>query len=128
MHSRWLFATARPRAYAFRAMSRVPLESITFKRWGELLHARFRIRAGTAPEVELELVEVEPGRASGAAPAGGPRYEQFSLLFRGPCQPLLPQGTYEFDNPDAGSFEMFIVPVRQEQGAFVYQAVFALAW
>jgi hypothetical protein len=70
------------------------------------------------PPVGLELVQHEPGKPSTAV-------EQFSLLFHGPDQPLLGQGSYQFEHARMGAFEMFIVPIGREPGRLIYEAVFS---
>jgi hypothetical protein len=42
------------------------------------------------------------------------------LLFEGPDEPQLGQGTWPFDHPQLGPLEIFVVPV----GRTSYQAVF----
>lgn len=37
--------------------------------------------------------------------------EQFSLIFRAPTGAVLPDGTYAFQHPALGTFELFIVPI-----------------
>ncbi len=43
-----------------------------------------------------------------SAPSG---FEQFSLIFAGPPEPLLPQGTYRFMHDDLGELPLFMVPI-----------------
>jgi hypothetical protein len=40
-----------------------------------------------------------------------PTYEQYSMLFIGPVEPLLPQGTYRFRHDQIGELSLFMVPV-----------------
>jgi hypothetical protein len=77
-------------------------------------------------EVELELIEVEEGgtEATKAADAAGLR-QPFSVVFRGPVEPLLPQRTYSVTQEEIGSFPLFIVPIGQDAAGTQYQAVFA---
>jgi hypothetical protein len=65
--------------------------------------------------VTLDKVQQLPpsGRASGA----------FTLEWLGPDEPVLPQAIYTFRSGDQ-TFEMFIVPLRQDGQATRYQAVF----
>ena len=49
---------------------------------------------------------------------------RFSLLFQGPHDRLLPQGTYQFDHDQIGSFPLFIVPVGAAKSGLQYEAVF----
>jgi hypothetical protein len=65
----------------------------------------------------LKLIEVEGNTKD-------PRFEQFSIVFRGPLQPVLPQKIYPFEHPEIGSFSLFIVPIGQEAEGTLYQAVF----
>jgi uncharacterized protein DUF6916 len=85
----------------------------------------FQFELGEGGELELELVEVEEGglEATEAAKAAGLR-EPFSILFRGPLEPLLPQGTYSVKQKQVGAFPLFIVPISQDEADTRYQAVF----
>jgi hypothetical protein len=49
----------------------------------------------------------------------------FSLTFRGPAQPLLPQAMYDFEHPLRGVISIFIVPVSADADGVTYEAVFA---
>lgn len=48
----------------------------------------------------------------------------FTLLFRGPVDPALPQATYVFGHPRLGEEPIFIVPVARGAGGTDYEAVF----
>lgn len=71
------------------------------------------------PEIALALVSVvdlgESGRAGGA----------FSLLFRGPAEPGLDQGTVLLTHPALGEIAIFLVPVGARADSRDYEAVFA---
>jgi hypothetical protein len=47
----------------------------------------------------------------------------FKLTFRGPPEPLVPQGLYRFERGD-GSYDIFIVPIARDQQGSTYEAVF----
>ena len=95
------------------------MDSLALSDFVEDVHRIFRVAVG--PErLRLELTEA----ASLPASAGAPR-APFSLTFRGPAQPLLPQGTYEFDHPRLGPLAIFIVPIGAESDGVLYQAIFA---
>lgn len=70
--------------------------------------------------VELVLAEAAAAQADDHAPR-----PPFSLLFQGPADPLLPQGTYRFEHGSVGVLEIFIVPLGRDEHGSVYQAVFA---
>ena len=101
-----------------------PLHALTPERCAQLLHTRFRIHRAASVACELELVQVLPGRSEGKPGGAGPRYENFSLLFAGPANQFLAQGTYAFEHEQLGNFDLFIVPVAREQDSVQYQAVF----
>ena len=48
----------------------------------------------------------------------------FSLLFRGPADRPLGQGTYRFEHGQFGSFSLFIVPMVAVRGTQYYEAIF----
>ena len=50
---------------------------------------------------------------------------QFSLLFRGPVDPFLSQGTYRLDHAELGALDIFLVPIGPDAEGMRYEAVFA---
>lgn len=64
-----------------------------------------------------ELTELKGGLPGGRKP--------FSLIFRGPGQPLLPQAMYDFEHPLHGVIPIFIVPLEANADGVTYQAVFS---
>ena len=91
------------------------IQSAVASTFAEHLKSTFRLphQAATA---ELELVEVADGSAPG--------HVNFSLLFRGPLQPLLPQQIYPVEHDRLGRFDLFIVPVKRDAQGLYYEAVF----
>jgi hypothetical protein len=67
----------------------------------------------------LELIEVSPGRDVSGRSRGG-----FSLLFRGPRAPHLPQRIYHLENDALGALHVFLVPVTPDAQGALYQAIF----
>ena len=53
-----------------------------------------------------------------------PGYESFTLLFRGPASPSLPQAIYPLQHDALGQNEIFLVPIRQDAQGLYYEAVF----
>jgi hypothetical protein len=92
--------------------------------------SRFTLRFGApgglpatlepAEPFALELVEVVA--ASGQAP-GRPR-RTFSLIFRGPHRPRLPQSIYRLELAALGALDLFLVPVGPDPQGMCYEAVF----
>jgi hypothetical protein len=98
------------------------LHAVTFR---HQLHSLFRIHPPGVPAVDVELVEVtERGAADSKQRSTATRQERFSIVFRGPGERLLQQGTYEMRQDHLGAFELFLVPVGQDQDGVYYEAVF----
>jgi hypothetical protein len=93
------------------------LASLTVDDFAPLEGAPFRLRwDGT--DVPLVLEEVrELGRREGFR-------NPFSLLFRGPAAPLLPQQVHELAGDGLGELALFLVPVGADERGAAYEAVF----
>ncbi|MGI8803073.1 MAG: DUF6916 family protein [Solirubrobacteraceae bacterium] len=95
-------------------------ESFTLETFAGLLDERFRLRPDDGDPVDLLLADAtkagDPFLSGGRAP--------FSLLFRGPPAPILPQRIYALEHPALGAFELFLVPLQPDAAGTLYQAVF----
>jgi hypothetical protein len=102
------------------------LETFTLATFAPRLGETFRIRADA--QTLLDLVLVEATDLSGPAGAGGaerrPR-APFSIVFRGPPAPLLPQRIYGLEHDRLGAFDLFLVPIGPDAQGMRYEAVFA---
>jgi len=79
----------------------------------------FRPAVGTsfaAAHVELVLASVTE--------LSNDAFETFSLLFVGPAEPALPQGTVELTHDTLGLLALFVVPVGRDATGMRYEAVF----
>lgn len=85
-----------------------------------LLGERFDLRYADGQSLAAELIEARPlGRASiagGRAP--------FSLLFRGPAAPALPQQIFRLAHPALPALDVFLVPIEARADGVRYEAVF----
>jgi uncharacterized protein DUF6916 len=82
------------------------------------LNGKFKIELDAATQLELELIRItQPS----LIPQGT---ECFSLVFRGPLLPAIPQRTYPVQHPELGSFQLFLVPVGIETEGRIYESVF----
>jgi hypothetical protein len=72
------------------------------------------------PALPLAVVSV----TQRAAPRGA---SQFSIVFRGPREPLLSQRTYRIRHATLGEFAFFITPIAQAGDKTDYEACFAHA-
>ena len=105
-------------------MKSTPLETLTAAKFSEFLKTRFCVHIGPVDTMELELAEVTSCGTFTKGGANVPQYESFSLMFHGVQNRPLQQGSYPFEHPQMGRFDLFIVPIAQEQGMVHYQAVF----
>ena len=67
----------------------------------------------------LSLVLEEANALGQSMREGG----SFSLLFRGPLEPLLPQGIYTLRH-EGDPIDIFLVPIGQDPGGTRYEAIF----
>ncbi len=93
------------------------LEHLTQPIFAPHLNTPFRVKDAAALAVTLELVEVSEMRTSR-------QQEAFSLVFRGPSTPLLPQAMYRIEHDAIGSLDLFIVPIRRNKDGLCYEACF----
>jgi hypothetical protein len=77
----------------------------------------FSLMAGGS-ELALTLATVQ--RLGNAMRAGG----AFSLQFSGPAGPIVPQATYPLRHGALGTLELFLVPLRPENGLSRYEVIF----
>ena len=110
------------------------LETLTAGDFRDHLGTPFRLTGaspeggGSAVSVEAELADVSEN------PSGPPSATRtpFSVVFRGPLEPVLPQGIHHVEHEQFGTLELFIVPIGPDepsaQGeaptAMRYEAVF----
>lgn len=101
------------------------LEDLTVESFAPLKDGRFRLTHGSGEGFEVELIEVSPlGKEPAAGSGPGTSRRPFSLVFRGPKEPLLPQGIYPVACGELGTLELFLVPIGYDEKGLRYQAVF----
>ena len=81
------------------------------------LGTTFRISLDDSNTIDAELSKVTELYLSA-------NQERFAVVFRGPKEPVLSQGTYSFTHEQMGEFSLFIVPMGQDDGGTSYEAVF----
>ena len=95
------------------------LEDLTADDFAAHSGSRYLLRlAGAAEPIPLELVEVTA--SSRPRPGGRP----FSLVFRGPRSPSLPQAQYRLEHEAMGTLDIFLVPIALDAQGLCYEAVF----
>jgi hypothetical protein len=94
---------------------------LTLDAFADRVGEEFRIRASDEHSLDATLTEAT---AVGDARTPGGR-EPFSVIFRGPPEPILPQGTHRIEHDALGAAEIFLVPLAPDAAGARYQAVFA---
>ncbi len=88
----------------------------------------FSVNGGPAQNLSLKLVQVQDGMAKLYRGPNKfvkvPAADCFVLVFRGPREPALPQGTYEFAHAKLGKFSLFITPGEISPQGQTYRAIF----
>lgn len=95
------------------------LQDLSHSSFEEQLNTPFHIHFGGEAPLEVVLYEVRLHE-----PHSGPRKQPFSLYFRGPRQPILPQAIYCVEHDRMGTMDIFIVPIGPEGQWMGYEAVF----
>ena len=91
--------------------------SLTHEEFSKHAHTKFQVQADENTQVDLELITVSELKVY-------PQQEEFNLEFRGPSNMFLGQGVRDFKHDQMGTFELFIVPIKQDEQGFYYEAIF----
>ena len=75
-------------------------------------------------EISIDLELIECGRIETAQPITGDMREPFSLVFRGPMQPVLNQRVFRLEHAEMGQLDVFLVPIGPDNEGMRYEAVF----
>ncbi|HEY8907818.1 MAG TPA: hypothetical protein VIM63_17470 [Rhodoferax sp.] len=96
------------------------MPELSLAHFSTLRGEHFAIHLESGEPVIAELVEAQ--RLS-SSPFNG--RQPFSLLFKGPASPLLPQQIYQMvHRHDPQPLEIFLVPVSADAAGACYEAVF----
>jgi hypothetical protein len=101
------------------------LDRLTATSFSPAVGETFLLDAGEAGQLDLELVESRLHDPDAPAEDASGAQAPFTLTFRGPPEPLLPQRIYRLEHSSVGSIEIFIVPIGQDAAGTVYEAVFS---
>lgn len=100
------------------------LDSLTAASFAPAVGETFLLDAGDAGRLALELLESRLHDPDAPAKDASGTRAPFSLLFRGPADPILSQRIYHLEHPSVGAIEIFIVPVAHDEESTTYEAVF----
>jgi len=98
------------------------LESLTHESFRPHVGTGFRVEYAPGTSATLTLAEVTV--LGGGGGAGASRRQPFSLLFRGPRAPVLPQRIYRLDHERMGALDLFIVSLGPHGDGLRYEAIF----
>ena len=99
------------------------MEKLTGADFRPHLNQTFRIHKESSEPLESELIEVsDVGPDSREGEAAERR--SFSILLRGPAEPVLPQAIYRIEHADMGVLDLFLVPIGPDNQGMRYEAVF----
>ena len=91
--------------------------SLTHEEFSRNANTKFQVQVDENTQVELDLIAVSELKLY-------PQQEEFTLEFRGPLNAFLGQGVRNFTHEQMGEFELFIVPIKQDEQGFYYEAIF----
>ena len=114
--AQWKAADARA------AERTIMLDKVTVSRFRECLGTTFRLRS-EAGQVDLELIEASSLGVEAREPGTSNR-QAFSILFRGPAEPVLPQQIHALEHAALGRLDLFLVPIGPDAKGMRYEAVF----
>ena len=91
--------------------------SLTHETFAQHANTKFQVQVDENTSVELELTEISELKLH-------PNQEEFAIVFRGLLNVFLGQGLRAVTHDQMGQFDLFLVPVRQDEQGFYYEAVF----
>ena len=96
------------------------LADLTLATFEPLVGDAFAVGSEATGVVPIELV-LESATSAGDWPGGR---QPFSLIFRGPPEPALPQAIYALVHAGLGALQIFVVPIARDAEGVSYQAIF----
>lgn len=96
---------------------------LTYEHFAPLVEEAFEVRTDGVTSALVLAEATTRAEAGGTGPEGQTR-TPFSLVFWGPAEPLLPQGTHLLVHPELGRLDVFLVPIGPQSEGMGYEAVF----
>ena len=100
------------------------LFTMTRETFSQYVNTTFVIDPGYTFPIETRLIEVIDLRSTADQKKNAPGKECFSILFQptGP-EKSVKQNTYRVRHDALGTFDLFVVPMRDKQGRLFYEAI-----
>lgn len=93
------------------------VETLTHEAFARHVNSIFQVQLDAGNSVELRLIEVSELKSYESQ-------EEFWILFLGPNELFLGQGTRLMQHEEMGQFDVFLVPIKQDDKGYYYEAVF----
>jgi hypothetical protein len=100
------------------------LAKLTLSKFSAQLNTTFRFRIKGAGWVDFQLIETKDLRPESAQASADDKTEAFYLLFHGPAEVPLRQGTYTVKHSELKKIELFVVPADSDSSGLKYEAHF----
>lgn len=97
------------------------LDVVSHEDFQPCLNDMFTVKVEDDTGPELELIQVKP---FGEIDPESKTRQPFSLLFRGPMEPVLPQKLYQLENSKIGEMLLFLVPIGPDEQGMLYDTSF----
>jgi hypothetical protein len=101
------------------------LDWLTYDHFARRAGERFDVAVTDGPALAMVLAEATESTEAGGRGPDGQERRQFSLVFRGPAEPVLRQGSYGLSHQELGELELFLVPIGPDAEGMRYEAAFA---
>ena len=89
-----------------------------------VLNQPFELRLEASRSLEMELLEVTELGLDSTDDQPSSKRRPFSIVFRGPREPLLPQRIHRVAHEKLGALDLFLVPIGPDHDGMCYEAVF----
>ena len=99
------------------------MDYLKYSTFSGLIGETFEIRLDPSDTLKVRLIEAVERGGGKRGKDGFKRQECFSILFQGPVDKRLDQGTYQFHHQRMNEFALFIVPVGIDDKGCHYEAV-----
>ena len=99
------------------------MDYLKYATFSMLIGETFTIRQESSETIKVQLIEAVERGGDNTGKAGMQQQECFSILFQGPADISLAQGTYRFYHRKTKDFALFIVPVGADDKGCQYEAV-----
>lgn len=101
------------------------IEWLTYDHFAPRVGDAFALAADGGAPLELRLSDATQSAEPGGPGPEGQERAQFSLLFHGPADGALAQGTYRLTHEELGELDLFLVPLGPDGAGMRYEAAFA---